>query len=264
MWTAEAFFPRAASAQTNSGRGKALSSREKFIIMAFILGGFLFVHVRLAGSATNHNYLESFASPRAFSQHSLVLRGLYPGLKPENAFDGNAKTCYREPLTGPQRTARLPKEINQSPVPDYSHPTLSGELGLSHRAAQPPEPEDFSFVKFEFCDSQNSVLPGAVRVQLFRQKLYDVDRQYRVPDPPELWHTADLELGTRTDQRFDLKPEPFPDSSGFPDSFYNVWVRLIFSVPGSQRQEAQELCLQDVRIGNRSFFASSAEDGTCP
>ncbi|MBR30526.1 MAG: hypothetical protein CMN77_04385 [Spirochaetaceae bacterium] len=243
-----------------------MSSREKFIIMALILGGFLFVHVRLASSATNHDYLEAFQTPRAFSQYSLILGDVYPGLKPENAFDRNPNTCFREPVTRNLESAALPNKIQEDSVPKYSRPTLSGELGLSHQAGQPPQPEDFSFVQIQFCNTEKSVKPRAVRVQLFRQKLYDVDRQYRVPDAPELWHSVDLNLSGQSTERFPLELEPFSVSSGFPDSFFNVWVRLIFSVPQSAGSDgATEICIQDIQVGNRAFFpASENGDGTCP
>lgn len=235
------------------------------------MGGFLFVHVRLAMSAGgDHNYLKSFENPRAFSQYSLILKDLYPGLDPENAFDNNPSSCFREPLSQADLQATALPAENRSTIPNYANPTLSGELGLSHGAGHPPTTQDFSFINIVFCNSEHSVQPARVRVQLFRQKLYDVDRQYRIPDAPELWSTFEFNLNNRSSQRFPLDLEPFAESAGFPDGFYNVWVRLIFSMPvGGQihgnAPGGAELCIRSIQVGHRNYFAhSEAGDHTCP
>ncbi|MBU44557.1 MAG: hypothetical protein CMN76_15150 [Spirochaetaceae bacterium] len=255
-----------------------MSSREKILILIVALGGFLFVHFRLALSATgDHDYLKPFERPRAFSRYSAVWKGVYPGLIPEHAFDGMENTCLRMPLTAAdfQKSPGLPPgqtgdastgpDTSRQPdtVPDYLYPTVTGELGLSHGAGDPPSVEDFSFLELKLCDSDSSVRPVAVKVQFFRQKLYDVDRQYRVPDPAEHWKTYRFRLDRNATQRFDLDLEPFAPSRGFPDEFYNVWVRLIFELPAQpgRRQTTSEICIRDVQVGNRAFFHSARGPG---
>ncbi|MCB1169392.1 MAG: hypothetical protein KDK25_03615 [Leptospiraceae bacterium] len=235
--------------------------------MLLILGTYVSVHFTLALDATaqEHAYLDQFEKPRAFSRYSTVLHGLYPGLIASNAFDRNPGTCFREPLA-PSRKEAIAAISATTPttVPDYAQPTISGEVGLSHAAGDPPLPLQFTEMTVEFCQSQISIRPASVQVQFFRQKLYDVDRQYRIPDPPEFWTSRDFSI-QKDQQTWKLNLEAFRPSSGFPEEFYNVWVRLIFAMPPGADENNHELCIRDIKVGQKAFFpVREGNDGTCP
>lgn len=224
------------------------------------MSGFLFVHFNLALGALDDAHLDQFRKPRAISRYSTLLDGKYPGLRPLNAFDRNSKTCFREPLT-----TGLSQDLSTAmpqPAPEYRNPTISGELGLSHRAGHPPVIRNFDTLSIQFCRTELSVLPRQVEVQFFRQKLYDVDRQYRIPDAPEHWKSMRFPVRS-LQEKYNLSLERFKESSGFPDEFYNVWVRLIFLMPG-EAEPNQEICLVDVSSGPAFFPVSEENDSTCP
>ncbi|MCB1302960.1 MAG: hypothetical protein KDK37_01725 [Leptospiraceae bacterium] len=241
-----------------------MSSREKIIVVVMILAGYLAVHGSLAHSASwDLSYLQQFEHPRAFSRFSTILYHAYPGLKPANAFDGNPNTCFREPLVAVHKRGSA-APIWPQPAPDYSMPSISGEIGLSHSAGFPPRPHKWKELDIAFCGGANSYRPSRIDVQWYRQKLYDVDRDNRVPDAPELWNSTSYRLAQfRTKEgeyRLPVNLAEFPQSSGFPDGFYNVWVRLTFV----DAPDHGELCIRDITIPGQQFFLPFENDHSCP
>ena len=110
-------------------------------------------------------------------------------------------------------------------------------LGLSHFPGNPPRRNPLRSMRIWSGDQSDSdsfaryARPRTIQLIFYLQKIVDFDREYRLQEAPVYWTRREFKLeDSGGEQTVPLAFLDFnariPESTGFPDNIYAVWVRM--------------------------------------
>jgi hypothetical protein len=153
---------------------------------------------------------------------------------PEAAFDGDLSTFWSD-------TGGLDGSLY-----------LMFSPGMTHRPGSIPEPDPIAGIELFTGDTEGLGRPARIRLSYFEQQLYQINHDYRFPDPPVLILSMEILLrDTEEGQSIALSLPFIPPSKGFPDQVKQRWIRLeILSLYGRGKNE-NRAAIREIRLIRR-------------
>jgi len=151
-----------------------------------------------------------------------------PEIRPDAVFDRTLSNSWKIQFTHYTGTD------SRSHLPDEKSTYIQMELSLTHFPGNPPIlnplkklilwPGNYDEGSF----TRNYARPSKIRLIFFKQELVDVDREFRLSDPPSYIAERIILLpDAEGPQSIDLDFLPsFMDSKIFPENIFQIWVRI--------------------------------------
>jgi len=199
-------------------RSATNNSTDKWLRIAFIaIVLATTVSLQAVLISQSHKDLANYREPvLGWSTHSMIL--------PVNiaaATDGDLSTFWTE-----QGILTVDKRNPPSPLP-YSGLYLMIDVGMTHQPGKIPLPDPIKGIEILSCNTQATECPKEVRLSYFEQQLYQINHDYRFPDPPQFVFSKDILLENSMQPQFvSLNLPSINPSTGFPDQIKMRWLRI--------------------------------------
>jgi len=228
---------------SSSNYNRLLNLRERIFLSLFIIAVLLAVTIfQVSRTERRTRNLYQLYERIIFSNSSIT----DPEIDIDAIFDRNIKTAWIENIINTRKGALIgPTNKNLIKViPSADIFQITMEVGLSHFPGKPPVVNPlkklriwpgFQRDKHTFREYSR---PKRITFLFFKQKLVDMDTEYKIPGLPEYLASKSIILKNRAGyQEIDLGFLPkFGNSPRFPVDIYQIWMRIIIHdyYPGSR------------------------------
>ncbi|MCS7205229.1 MAG: hypothetical protein NZ853_05990 [Leptospiraceae bacterium] len=189
-----------------------------FVFLVYAALVFLF-HIRSFWEVKDWQYLDK---PIVYSTHYYFL-----DLQPENCFDKNLKTSCKE-LCNFREVSFVEHQTLKIDVQECA---FVWQISPTHQMDCHPPKRNLlkTFGLFLSQEDLKNQIPKRIRLELYTQKLYQINHEYRFPDQPVLESFLVLDVSKKEGWQFwniSSFNQSLRESKGFSENIYQRWLKI--------------------------------------